>query len=42
VEIETVDNDQTGNRPIDELNKLSVTVESVHELADLKPIFARV
>jgi hypothetical protein len=37
-----VDNDQTGIRPIDELNKLSVAVESVNELAELKPIFARV
>ena len=37
-----MDNDQTGIRPIDELNQLSATVDSVQELADLKPIFARV
>ena len=37
----TVDNEQTGLRPIDELNLLSATVDSVWELGDLKPIFAR-
>ena len=34
--------DQTGIRPIDELNSLSGTVDNVQGLADLKPIFARV
>ena len=37
-----MDNDQNGIRPIDELNKLSANVDSVQELAELKPIFARV
>lgn len=37
-----VDNDQTGIRPIDELNHLSANVDSVQELSELKPIFARV
>ncbi|HEY3739036.1 MAG TPA: hypothetical protein VGL53_04285, partial [Bryobacteraceae bacterium] len=37
-----MDNEQTGIRPIDELNNLSTRVESINELADLKPIFARV
>ena len=37
-----MDNDQTGQRPIDELNQLSANVDSVHELSELKPIFSRV